>query len=66
MPSSQHIERTMGMIAAGIIFELSRMGGEVPVQQFVAKFAYSASRVIPAAAARTPKNQRKEGGKFPA
>ena len=52
--------------AIGIIFELSRMGGGVQVNHFVSKFEYSASRVIPAAAARTPKNQRKEGGKFPA
>jgi len=52
--------------ALGIIFELSHVGGEVQVKQFVSKFEYSASRVIPAAAAGTPKNDREEGGKFPA
>jgi hypothetical protein len=36
------------------------VGGEVQVKHFVSKLEYSASRVIPAAAAGTLKNQRKE------
>jgi hypothetical protein len=42
----------------------SANAGKVQVKHFVSKFEYSASRVIPAAAPRTPKNRRKEGGNF--
>ena len=57
---------TYGQSAAGIFFDLNHLGGGVRVKQFVSKFEYGASRVIPAAVAQTAKNQRNKGGKFSA
>ena len=50
--------------ALGIISELRHSGGGVWVHHCDAKFAYGASRVIPAAAGQTAKNQPKVGRKF--
>ena len=49
----------------GIISEPTHLGGMIWMQQFVAKFAYSASKVIQAGDPRLPKMQRGTGDNFP-
>ena len=53
-------------ITFGIIFELSHAGGWVEMQQSVAKLATDRAELFGLRLGKPRKNQRKEGGKFPA